>query len=122
MTQTQWLHALRRSWSVASCNLRFGCVAVVLYVSLVVPPSFARDLHVVPLLDGDRNGLSNYWGGGFGTLNKSGISLETNIVHSGNAAYQADIGSLPASTLSFFQTFSSECTGNQVQRQTPAQH
>lgn len=82
------------------------------------PHCVARDLSVVPLLDGERDGLNNYWGGPFSTFNMSGISLETNIVHSGDAAYRADLGSLPASTLSFFQTFSSATTGTQDLRQT----
>ncbi len=77
-----------------------------------------RDLSAVPLLDGERDGLNNYWGGPFGTFNMNGISLETGIVHGGNTSYRADLGSLPASNLSFFQTFSSATTGTQDLRQT----
>ncbi|TWU29325.1 dockerin type I repeat-containing protein [Bythopirellula polymerisocia] len=78
----------------------------------------ATDFSVVPLLDGERDGELNYWGGPFGTLNMVGMTKQTSVVHSGNAAYQANLGSLPANTLSFFQTFSSERTGTEAQRQT----
>lgn len=92
------------------------CVVV---VSLGFPRhTIARDLAVVPLLDGERDGLNNYWGGPFNTFNMSGILPETDIVHSGNTSYRADLGALPADTLSFFQTFSSERTGTQDLRQT----
>ena len=93
---------------------------LLMFVALIGLPrqTIARDLAVVPLLDGERDGLNNYWGGPFGTFNMNGISLESSIVHSGNSSYRADIGSLPASTLSFLQTFSSERTGTQSLRQT----
>jgi hypothetical protein len=97
------------------------CLAMVLPALAWItacPTAGARDLTVVPLLDGERDGLNNYWGGPFGTFNMNGISLETSIVHSGNAAYRADLGALSASSLSFFQTFSSATTGTQDLRQT----
>lgn len=78
----------------------------------------ARDIAVVPLLNGERDGLNSTWGGEFNTLNMNGISLETNIVRSGNASYKADLGNLAPNTLSFLQTFSSERTGNDALRQT----
>ena len=80
--------------------------------------TWARDLSVVPLLDGERDGLNNYWGGGFGTLNVDDLTLDTNIVRSGDAAYRVDLGTLPAGTLSFIQSFSSARTGTQDLRQT----
>lgn len=96
------------------------CLAVTLVAlpALVVTPAFARDISVVPLLDAERAGDNNYWGGGFGMLNMSGLTTQSSVVRSGNAAYQADLGNLPANTLSFFQTFSSARTGTQDRRQT----
>ena len=85
---------------------------------LAANTSWSSDLSVVPLLDGERDGLNNYWGGRFNAFNMNGISLTTDVVHSGNAAYRADLGSLPANSLSFFQTFSSATTGTQALRQT----
>ena len=79
---------------------------------------FGIDLSTVPLLNGERDGEKNYWGGPFGMLNINDISLETNIVHSGNTAYRADLGAVPVNNLSFFQTFSSATTGTQDLRQT----
>jgi len=80
--------------------------------------SIGANLSAVPLINAERDGLNNYWGGQFSTFNMDGISLETSIVHSGKASYRADLGSLPASNLSFFQTFSSAKTGTQNLRQT----
>ncbi len=77
-----------------------------------------RDLSVVPLLDGERDGIKNYWGGGFNAFNTNGVSVQSSVVRSGNAAYEVDLGNLPASTLSFLQTFSSQNTGTQDLRQT----
>lgn len=91
------------------------CLMVVVSVS---SQCFGADLSAVPLLDGERDGLNNYWGGPFSTFNMNGISLETSIVHGGNTSYRADLGSLPAGNLSFFQTFSSATTDTQDLRQT----
>ena len=78
----------------------------------------ARDLAVVPLLNGERDGLNNYWGGPFGSFRVDEIALDTNVVHSGDAAYRVDLGTLSAGNLSFFQSFSSARTGTQDRRQT----
>ena len=94
-----------------------AALALVLLVARASSTS-ARDLSIVPLLDGEREGLNNYWGGGFNAFNMNGIDLETGIVHSGNTAYRADLGTLPANNLSFFQTFSSDTSGTQDLRQT----
>jgi len=91
---------------------------IVLLVLMAVPALYAGDFSVVPLLDGERHGMNNYWGGPFGTHNMNGISLQSDVVRSGNNAYQVDLGSLSAGSLSFFQTFSSQQTGNQELRQT----
>jgi len=93
----------------------FVCFVAILGFSM---QSVGADLTIVPLLDGERDGLNNNWGGPFGMFNMNGISLETSIVHSGSTSYRADLGSLPASTLSFFQTFSSATTVTQDLRQT----
>ncbi len=95
-------------------SILFLCVSIVsIDVAL-----HANDFSIVPLLDGERDGELNYWGGPFGTLNMVGMTKQTSVVRSGNAAYQANLGSLAPSTLSFFQTFSSERTGTEAQRQT----
>jgi hypothetical protein len=91
---------------------------MVAWMGFTVSSTWAGDLSVTPFLNGERDGMNNYWGGPFGTFNMTGISLETSIVHSGDASYRADLGSLPANNLSFFQTFSSERTGTQNLRQT----
>lgn len=102
-----------RGWCIAAATLS------ALLLSAVLPCDVAgRDLLVTPLLDGERDGLNNYWGGPFNEFNMSGVSLESGIVHSGDYSYRANLGALPANSLSFLQTFSSERTGNQPQRQT----
>jgi hypothetical protein len=82
------------------------------------PLAQAKDLSLAPVLDGERYGNLNYWGGPFGTNNMIGITNQSSIVHSGNNAYQVNLGSLPANAGSFFQTFSSQGTSVQEQRQT----
>ncbi len=88
------------------------------FIFLLCGTLHAGDFSRVPLLDGERASLLNNWGGPFGTHNINDVSLETNIVHSGNASYRADLGTLPANDFGFFQTFSSETTGTEAYRQT----
>jgi hypothetical protein len=81
-------------------------------------PGRATDLAVVPLLDGERGSLVSNWGGPFSAGNIPGVSLQSSVVHSGQAAYRADLGAISASGFGFFQSFSSEPTGIQGRRQT----
>lgn len=105
-------------WPSLALNISV-CVLLVLWlIAGIASPTQARDLAIVPLLDGERDGDDNYWGGGFNTLNMNGVTLQSDIVRSGDAAYRADLGSLSPGTLSFFQTFSSARTGTQDRRQT----
>jgi PEP-CTERM motif len=81
--------------------------------------TFAVDMSIVPLLDGERTDSSplNLWGGPLGVGSTNGFTKESSIVHSGNGAYQANLGSVPNGGFEFFQTFSSAVSGTPGYRQ-----
>ncbi|MCA9235633.1 MAG: hypothetical protein KDA44_09175 [Planctomycetales bacterium] len=107
--------------------------AVVATLWLVAPPAscFGGDVGVVSLFNGERtnivgstNYLNNNWGGGFGVGSVAAVARDTSVAHQGNsvahqgnASIRADLGTIPAGGLKFFQTFSSELA-NQSLRQT----
>jgi hypothetical protein len=77
----------------------------------------ASDLGMVPLFDGERSDSLNLWGGPFTAGNIVGVTKQSTVVHSGTAAIQANLGSIPDEGFRFFQTFSSALTGTQEYRQ-----
>ncbi len=76
------------------------------------------DLSLVSVLDGERQSLLNNWGGELNQATVAALELDTNIVHSGQASYRADLGTLNPGEFKFFQTFSSKRTSNESIRQT----
>ena len=93
------------------------------YLSLLAPflitlSATAGDLSTIPLIDGERAGNLNYWGGPFGNGNISSIFKQSAIVHSGQNAYQVNLGSISSGGFGFFQTFSSGFGPSTAYRQT----
>ncbi len=92
--------------------------AIALVVPLAVSSALrAGDLGVVPLLDGERSDVRNLWGGPIDAGSTLGVTRQSGVVHSGAAAYRADLGSIAADGSRFFQTFSSAVTGAPAYRQ-----
>lgn len=77
----------------------------------------AGDLSVVPLFDGERSDFLNLWGGPFSAGNTNALVKQSAVVRSGTAAYRADLGAIPHGGFRFFQTFSSQLTGEMNRRQ-----
>jgi hypothetical protein len=90
------------------------CLSASCLLALASSLGAARDLSVAPLFDGERTGLLggsefvNNWGGGFGVGNISGVARDATVAHTGVASIRADLGSIPAGGVKFFQTFASE--------------
>ncbi len=79
--------------------------------------TFAGDMSLVPLLDGERSDSLNLWGGPLGVGSTNGFAKQSTVVYSGNGAYQADLGSVASGGFEFFQTFSSAVDGTPGYRQ-----
>ncbi|MBN1854424.1 MAG: hypothetical protein JW829_16960 [Pirellulales bacterium] len=101
--------------STIPCAL--ACPAVFLTM-LAVRSTGAGDLSTIPLIDGERAGDLNYWGGPFGIGNISSIAKQSVVVHSGQYAYRVDLGSIGSGGFGFFQTFSSGFGPSAAYRQT----
>lgn len=86
-------------------------VGAILALALAARGALAGDLGNVPLLDGERSDSLNLWGGPISAGNTTSFVKESSVVHSGTGAYQANLGSVPASGFKFFQTFSSAVSG-----------
>lgn len=98
-------------------TLLWGVTVGIMFVSCALL-SEAGDLSLVSVLDGERQSMLNNWGGEFNQANLVSLDLETTIVHSGQASYRADVGTLNQGSSRFFQTFSSERTAEESLRQT----
>lgn len=68
----------------------------------------AGDLSVVPFFNGERSDTLNLWGGIFLPGNTQSVFKQTSVTRTGSGAYQAILGSVPAGSSRFFQTFSSD--------------
>jgi hypothetical protein len=96
-----------------------SCVGILAIVAALATPTAAcgGDLGIVPLFDGERSDSRNLWGGPISSGNTLGVVRQSSVVHSGAAAYRADLGSIAADGSRFFQAFSSAVTGAQAYRQ-----
>lgn len=101
----------------ARLNISLAAVAGLFAIALCAPRVWAGDLSLVPLFDGERGDLLNLWGGTFNAGNTSGFTKQATVVHSGSAAYRANLGSVPSGGFRFFQTFSSALPGTASYRQ-----
>ncbi|RIK72876.1 MAG: hypothetical protein DCC67_18600 [Planctomycetota bacterium] len=97
--RTRWLAALAALWLAQAVVCRAG------------------DVSVVPLFDGERSDSLNLWGGPFSRGNITSFTKQAAVVHSGVGAYQANLGAVPSDGFRFFQTFSSQLSGDMNRRQ-----
>ncbi|HMP07669.1 MAG TPA: hypothetical protein PJ982_15065, partial [Lacipirellulaceae bacterium] len=84
---------------------------------VAAPIAAAGNMSVVPLFNGERADNLNLWGGPFGAGNIAGFAKQSAVVRSGQAAYQANLGAVPAGGFRFFQTFSSAVSATPGRRQ-----
>src|ERR1044072_4082420 len=91
--------------AVSTLIARVGAIALALLCVCRAP---AGDLGIVPLFDGERSDSLNLWGGLFTTGNIASFAKQSSVVHSGTAAYRANLGSVLNGDFKFFQTFSSD--------------
>lgn len=91
--------------------------AAALLAILATGQSQAGDLSIVPFFDGERSDPLDLWGGPLNVGSGASFMKEGTVVHSGNAAYQMNVGSVANGDLRFFQAFSSSLPSNSSYRQ-----
>jgi hypothetical protein len=93
----------------AAHSSRFVAALLILPVlsGWLAAPSRGGELSYVPLFNGERSDNLNLWGGPFTKGNILNFARQASVVHSGAAAYQANLGAVPDGDFRFFQTFSS---------------
>ncbi|MCA9261322.1 MAG: hypothetical protein KDA61_19035, partial [Planctomycetales bacterium] len=114
-SQTAISKTVHRAFAAAGVGVLIATLAVAV-------ESRGADLRSTPLFDGERTALHtgaviNYWGGAFSPGSTAGITLQGDVVHSGDGAYRIDLAPTAPGQFGFFQTFSSELKG-QLQRST----
>lgn len=101
-------------------HVKYLCVAIALVgtQSGARSVSLAGDLSVVPLLDGERSDELNLWGGPLSAgANVISFGKQSSVVHTGNGAYEANLGSISNGDFRFFQSFSSAVNSTPGYRQ-----
>jgi hypothetical protein len=84
-------------------------------MTLAARSALAGDLGIVPLLDGERSDMLDLWGGPLGVSSGATLATQSSVAHSGAAAYQLNVGTIPSGNIRFFQAFSSQVNRTQLQ-------